>query len=103
MGKLMCTDFEEVALTTHELELGLADLALKLVAVTDTAACHFKRMQHAGGAWGNDWAVMALHFEVRTVAAARAVAWGLVADLGMLGNQSHARRSDRVLITPHMA
>lgn len=87
--------FEQITLAGEERELGLAGLALELVAVADPAAGDFEVMQSASRARGNDWAVVAHHFEVGAVAATRAVAGGLVAHLGVFGDEPHSRRSAR--------
>lgn len=85
--------FEQIALASQKRELGLAGLALELVAIADAAAGDLEVMQRAGCARSDDYTVVAHHFEVRAVAAAWAVAGGLVAHLGVLGDEPHAQRS----------
>ena len=81
---------KEVKLAALELQLRLIRLALELVAVTDAAAGDLQAMQRACRAGGDHWRVMARDFEVRAIAAARALARSLVAHLNVLGDKPHA-------------
>lgn len=82
---------QQITLTGKEYKLGLAGPALQLVVMADAAAGDFQAVLCACLAGGNDGAVMANLLKVSAVAATWAVAGGLVANLGMLGYEPHAK------------
>lgn len=74
--------------------LGFACMALQPVVMADAAAGDFNVMLGACLARADDGAVMAHLVEVSAVAAAWALARGLVADLGVFGYEPHVRLSE---------
>ena len=80
---------EQIALTGQERQFGLSWAALQFVRWADAAASDLDAVQRAGLARAKDGAVMPHLLKVPAVAAAWALAGGLVADLAVFGDEPH--------------